>query len=131
VSLPPYHRFLGVWKLRLDLSVHESGPAPREETITIRPAGDALHLTAVSVDQKGEHTEVVRKMGFSNREALFLTLVDDRTLESTVTIDGRVVARTRREISDSGLAMKATLSGTKERGKPYTDVLWYDVVIKG
>jgi hypothetical protein len=128
MSPPPYRRFVGTWRLRLDLSVDEEGPAPREETLTVKPAGEAVHMTAVWLDQRGTRRQVVRNFSFSDQDSLFLTLVDERTLESTLKMEGRIVARTRRELSEDGATMKVTLSSTNEYGKPYTIVLHYERV---
>ncbi len=112
--------FLGTWTLLPASCVHEQGDPPREGQYRIMRQGKNLRFDTSWTDATGERHEIsfeARPNGVAMpfdggglADALSVTLVSERQLDSTAWLNGKPVMHARRTLSDSGRQM--TISQT-------------------
>jgi hypothetical protein len=127
--------FLGVWRIIPAESRYELGSPPREAVYEIDRDGEWLLFSGRWTAADGRRLE----MSFAGvpdgephayddpavADTLTTTLVDARTLDTTVTKDGRMTAVGRRVLSEDGATLTVTQSGTTPDGRPFANVSVY------
>jgi hypothetical protein len=115
--------FAGTWKLNVDKSKFDPGPAPKSATVTIGQDGK-VDFEGESADGKPEKWSVMMTSDgtpapISGMEGATVTekRIDDRTVEHTwkypnSTTNGKAV------LNKGGKSMIYTMMGTTEDGKP-------------
>ena len=138
VAVPGVEAFLGTWRLRPAESRYELGKPPREAVYRIECEREWLLFGARWVGADGRRLEM-SFAGIPDGEAhpyddpevadtLTTTLVDARTLETSITRDGKVAAVGRRVLSEDGRTLTVTQSGVAPGGLPFANVSVYERV---
>jgi len=128
----PLEAWLGVWQLDPATLRYEHGRPGRRALYTIEraDAGLTFHLDADDPDGRllkftygGPLDGVGRDIGGGAR--LVLTQVDERTIDSALERDGRIVDHWRRALAPDGTSITFTQSGTTPDGRPFKNVSVY------
>jgi hypothetical protein len=126
----------GKWKLNQSKSKSTTGTVPKEETIVIADEGDKLNVTISGTDDDGSPimiSYVVPVAGGAGEmkegaayDAVSSNRVDDNTLDTTFTKDGKPVSATRAVTSKDGKTMNMTVKRQDAQGKPSSSNLTFD-----
>ncbi len=120
--------FLGTWELDPETLDYEHGRPGRRATYVVEPRGkDELlfHLDADDADGKlirvtyGGPLDGRDQPLAGNNVALVLTRLDDRTIESSLKRDGKIVDRWTRELLPGNQEMLITQHGIKPDGQSF------------
>jgi len=127
---------VGTWKLNVEKSKFDPGPAPKSNTVKIEAAGEGVKATSdgVGADGKPTHTEFTAKYdgkdypitGSPNADMVSLKRIDPNTIEQTNKKGGKVVITLTRKIDASGKVMTITGKGTNAEGKPINNTTVYE-----
>jgi hypothetical protein len=122
----------GTWKLNLEKSKYDPGPAPQSNTMTIEVSGDGETATTKGVNQAGAATGTQYTAqydgkdypitGSQNADTVALKRVDARTQERTDKKGDKVVATSTRVVSADGKTMTVTTKGTNAQGQAVNNV---------
>jgi hypothetical protein len=104
---------LGTWKLNLSRSKYIPGPAPRSQTRIYKETADGIFVTIETIDNTGRRRPPIvfsekydgkdyPITGSTIGEALALIRINDYVAEATMKHAGKVIATTRRLITDNG-----------------------------
>src|ERR1043165_4539431 len=109
---------VGTWTLDAASSKFNPGPAPKEQTRVYEAKGEGIKVIVKTVEADGQSTTVNISAnydgkdypisGSSTYDAIELKRVNDRTAEATLLHAGKVVATSRREVSEDGRTMTIT-----------------------
>jgi hypothetical protein len=125
---PSPQPFVGTWELDPDpaQTVYQHGAPPRQGVYIIAYDGHQLHFdmqwTTAEGAERSQQIDVIpngREQPYENpavADTVCYTPVDQFTLDSTATKQGRVVAYARRVLSPNGNTMTITQSGTTSKG---------------
>ena len=127
---------LGTWKLNLAKSKYIPGPAPRSQTRTYKDTGDGIFVTIETIDASGHKAAPIRFpekydgkdypiTGSNIGDALVLKRINDYTAEATMKHAGKVVATTRRIITDNGKTLMLIYQETDPE-HPVDNIIVYD-----
>jgi len=124
----------GTWKLNVQKSKFNPGPAPQSQTITWEKAGDAMKFMAqtVAVDGKTASMDYTYKYdgkdypvkGSPNVDSVSVKVIDANTTERTDKKSGKVTLVYRRTIT--GNIMTVTVKGTNASGQAVDSVAVYE-----
>jgi hypothetical protein len=126
--------FTGTWKLDTAKSKYESGPAPKEETMTVRESKSMTDVTLKGTDGNGKPlaahlTHPVNggpikflEGGPTNGTTESVKKVNANTLHLTTMQGGKQISTEQIAISADGKTMRVVVKGTPAKGKPFTDV---------
>ena len=145
LALPVYaedNPFIGTWKLNLEKSKFDPGPAVMSRVVRIEAAGDAVKFSVDQVDADGKHATVVETpkldgkdyprrgtggIGPNFADTIAFRRIDTYTMEETLKKAGKVVAAIRQVVSNDSKTRTATqIMGTNARGQAVHDVLVFD-----
>jgi hypothetical protein len=123
----------GTWKLDPAKSKFSPGPAPKSMTITYTPVGaDGMKIVADVVPAEGaaQHWEMTAHYdgkenpvtGNPDADTISLKRINDRTGESTMKKDGKVMAVNTRTLSADGKTLTIVSKGTNAQGQARHDV---------
>jgi hypothetical protein len=124
----------GTWKLDTAKSKYESGPAPKEQTITVREAKGITDVTVTGTDGSGKPVATHLTHPANGGPVKFLEGgPTDGTTESVKQVNantrhvtsmqgGKEVTTEQITVSADGKTMRSVTKGTPPNGKPYTDV---------
>jgi len=138
VGLAQTNPLLGAtWKLNLEKSKFNPGPAPRSSTLTYEAVGQGLRATNEGVDAQGNPTKGVFGPYFYDGKSYPVTgvpaydattnrIVNDSTVEMTRTKAGKVIQTTIRALSPDGKTLTFTTTGLNANGQQINDVGVYD-----
>ena len=125
---------VGTWKLNVQKSKFNPGPAPQSQIVTWEKAGDAMKFTAqtVAADGKASSTDYTYRYdgkeypvkGSPNIDTVSTKVIDANTTERTDKKDGKVTLVYRRTIT--GNAMTVTVKGTTPAGQAVDHVAVYE-----
>lgn len=124
----------GTWKLNVQKSKFNPGPAPQSQVITWEKAGDAMKFMAqtVAVDGKTASMEYTYKYdgkdhpvnGSPTVDSVSVKVIDANTTERTDKKGGKVTLVYRRSIA--GNVMTVTVKGTNASGQAVDSVAVYE-----
>ena len=127
---------LGTWKLNLEKSKYDPGPAPQSNTMKIEAAGEGEKSTTEGVNAAGTATKTeytaqydgkdYPMTGSQNADMVALKRVDARTLERTDKKGEKVVTTSTRVVSEDGKTMTVTTKGTNAQGQAVNNVTVWD-----
>ena len=130
--------WFGTWKLNLEKSTYNTGPAPyRRSTFTMKPTEDGgLQVIYDMVGVRGglTHLEWTGRIdgrdydvqGVEEYITYAYNRIDDRTLQIILKVDGNPVASSRVVLSADGRTLTTTTSGTGAQGQKVTSITVYD-----
>jgi hypothetical protein len=129
--------WLGTWELDPERSVGREDPTPYlRTTFRIELWGDGLKVTYDMIGIRGGRPHLEWTGGFDSEEYpvegvdYVLTnayrLIDSRTYEIVVKVDGVVAATTRVEVSPDGQILTAVTTETDTSGHAFTSTAVYD-----
>jgi hypothetical protein len=127
---------LGTWKLNLSKSKYIPGPAPRSQTRVYRETSDGIFVTIETQDATGHHQTPIQFpekydgkeypiTGSTIGDALILKRINNFTAEATMKHAGRVVALTRRIITDNGKTLILIYQEVSQE-HPVDNIIVYD-----
>jgi hypothetical protein len=126
---------MGTWKLNEAKSKIPAG-APKNTTVVYEAAGDSVKVTTDGTDREGKplHTEWTGKFdgkdypltGDSTADSRSYKQVNERTLDLTNKMGGKVVTTGRVEVSKDGKMRTLHLTGTDSAGKKISSTAVYD-----
>jgi hypothetical protein len=104
---------IGTWKLNRSRSKYIPGPAPRSQTRIYKLTPDGIFVTIETIDANGHRQPPIQFperydgkdypiTGSTIGDALALKRINDYLAEATMKHAGRIVATTRRIITDNG-----------------------------
>jgi hypothetical protein len=130
--------FSGTWKLNSAKTKYESGPAPKEETVTVQESKGITDVTVAGTDASGkpvtEHMTHPTEGGPvkflegapTDGSTQSVKQVNANTRHITTMQGGKVVGSEQITLSADGKTMRIVAKGTSESGKPFTDVAVYE-----
>jgi hypothetical protein len=127
---------LGTWTLNLSKSKYIPGPAPRSQTRIYKDTGDGIFVTIETIDDKGHKRPSIQfpekydgkdypMTGSTVGDALALKRINDYVAEATMKHAGKVVATTRRLITDNGKTLILIYQET-DAEHPVDNIIVYD-----
>ncbi len=126
--------FAGTWKLDTAKSKYESGPAPKEETVTVREGKGITDVSVTGTDGSGKPIAVhfthptkggpVKYLegGPTDGSTVSVKQTNANTRRQTTMRGGKRVATEEITVSADGKTLRVEAKGTLASGKPYTDV---------
>ena len=122
----------GTWKLNVEKSKYNPGPAPQSVTMKIEAAGEGEKATTEGVNAAGAPTKTEYTAqydgkdspmtGPQNADTVSLKRLDARTIERTDKKGDKVVATSTRVVSEDGKTMTVTVTGTNAQGQAMNNV---------
>jgi hypothetical protein len=127
---------LGTWKLNRSKSKYIPGPAPRSQTRTYKQTADGIFVTIETIDVSGRRQPPIEFperydgkdypiTGSTIGDALVLKRINDYVAEATMKHAGKVVATTRRIITDNGKTLVLIYTETNAE-HPVDNIIVYD-----
>lgn len=127
---------VGTWKLNLAKSKFKPGPAPKNITVKIEPAGEGLKVTAEIVDAEGKPMATEYTANYDGKDyplkgstvadTVTLKRIDARTSLRTDKRDGKVVQTFKRVMAKDGKSFTVTNTGKDAAGKPVHNVVVFE-----
>lgn len=127
---------MGTWKLNVEKSKYNPGPAPKSLMITFEPAGKGVKLTSqqVSADGSPSATEYTANYdgkdyplkGSPMADTTSLKRIDSRTVMRTDKKDGKVVATLRSVMAKNGKTYTVTVKAKTPKGEPVNNTLVFE-----
>jgi len=127
--------FTGTWKLDTAKSKFESGPAPKETTITVREDKGMTDVTVTGTDGSGKSLATQHMThptsggpvkflegGPTDGSTESVKQVNANTRHLTSMKGGKIVATEEITLSANGKTMRILAKGTTPNGKSFTDV---------
>jgi hypothetical protein len=126
--------FSGTWKLDTAKSKYESGPAPKETTITVQEANGMTDVTVTGTDGSGKPITTHMTHPTAGGPVKFLEgaptdgstesvkQVNANTRHLTTMQGGKTVTTEEITLSADGKTMRIVAKGTTPNGKSFTDV---------
>jgi hypothetical protein len=123
---------IGTWKLNVEKSKYNPGPAPKSETLKIEASGQGEKATVEGVNAAG--TPIMTQYaaqydgkdypytGSQNVDTLSLKRIDARTIERTNKKGDKVVSTSTQVISQDGKTVTVTTKGTNAQGQAVDNV---------
>ena len=126
----------GTWKLNVEKSKFDPGPAPKSSTVTITIANGTETYSGETVNAEGKTTKMAftAKLdgsdspvtGNSMGDAISIKHPSPNKLEGSIKHDGKPVVTVHVVVSADGKTRTVTQTGKNADGKPLHDVLVYD-----
>jgi hypothetical protein len=127
---------LGTWKLNLSKSKYIPGPPPRSQTRAYKQTADGIFVTIETIDASGKKRPPIQfaekydgkdypMTGSTVGDALALKRINNYVAEATMKHAGKVVATTRRLITDNGKTLVLVYQETNEE-HPVDNIIVYD-----
>ena len=127
---------IGTWKLNLAKSKYSPGPPPKSQTLKVEAQGDALKITADTVNADGttQHLQYTAKpdgkdypiTGDPDRDSTTMKRIDAYTTEVAGKKAGKATMTFRRVVSKDGKTVTITGTGTNAKGQKVNNVAVYD-----
>ena len=128
--------FSGNWKVNLDKSKYDPGPAPKSATSKIDAMEGGLKFTNDGVNSEGKptHSEWSGKFdgkdnpveGDPNRDTAALKKIDDYTIEISNKKAGKPTTTIRTVFSKDGKTRTQTVKGTNAQGVKVNNMVVYE-----
>lgn len=129
---------VGTWKLNLEKSKFDPGPAPKSLTRTIAAEGDGLKYTFEGVGADGKPLSYGFTVKFDGKDypvtgampagadSISAKKVDANHYEATLKKGGKVIGSSKVSVSADGKVATVDASGTNAAGAKTHDVQIYD-----
>lgn len=129
---------LGTWKLNVEKSKYNPGPAPKSLTRTLEAQGDNVKYSFEGVNAEGTGVAYSFTVAYDGKEspitgsmpggadAISIKRIDANTLEATLTKAGKVIGTAKSQISQDGKVTTVTAQGTNGDGQATTSSAVYD-----
>lgn len=129
---------IGTWKLNVEKSKYNPGPAPKSLTRTLEAQGENVKYSFEGVSAEGTGVAYSFTVAFDGKEspitgsmpggadAISIKRIDASTFEATLTKAGKVIGTAKSEISKNGKVTTVTAQGTNAEGKATTSSAVYD-----
>jgi hypothetical protein len=129
---------MGTWKLNVEKSKYNPGPAPRSLTRTLEAQGENVKYSFEGVSAEGTGVAYSFTVAFDGKEtpitgsmpggadAISIKRIDASTFEATLTKAGKVIGTAKSEISKNGKVTTVTAQGTNAEGQATTSSAVYD-----
>jgi len=128
---------LGTWKLNVEKSKFNPGPAPKSSVLTYEAAGEATKVTNEGVNAQGNPTKSVfgpfandgkpsPVTGVPDFSESTYKKVNDTTVEFVRLKDGKEVQRGTRVVSSDGKTLTFTTKGVNAGGQQIDNVAVYE-----
>jgi len=126
--------FSGTWKLNVAKSKYESGPAPKETTVTLTEGNGITDVTVAGTDGSGKPiaTHITHPAnggsvkflegGPTDGSTESVKQLDANTRNVTTMRGGKVVSTEHITVSADGKTMRIVAKGTSQEGKPFTNI---------
>ncbi len=130
--------FSGTWKLNVAKSKYESGPAPKETTVTVQESKGMTDVTVTGTDGSGKPIATHMTHPTDGGPVKFLEggptdgstesikQVNATTRDIAVMQGGKAVSTEHITLSADGKTMRIVAKGTLPTGKTFTDVEVFD-----
>jgi hypothetical protein len=128
---------VGTWKLNVEKSKFNPGPAPKSSVLTYEAAGEGVKVTNDGVNAQGNPTKSVfgpftndgkpyPVTGVPDFNESTYKKVNDTTVEFVRLKDGKEVQRGTRAVSTDGKTMTFTIKGVNASGQQIDNVAVYE-----
>ena len=129
---------VGTWKLNVEKSKYDPGPAPKSLTRTLEAQGENVKYSFEGVSAEGTGFAYSFTVAFDGKEspitgsmpggadAISIKRTDGNTFEATLTKAGKVIGTAKSEISKDGRVTTVTARGTNVDGQATTSSAVYD-----
>jgi hypothetical protein len=127
--------FNGAWKLNVEKSKFDPGPAYKSESRAVQPSGE-ITVERVNADGTTQSYRYNAKydgkdypitgQGPNGADALAMKKMDANTVQASIKKSGKVLFTNRAVVSKDGRVMTFTTKGKNANGQPFTNVLVYD-----
>lgn len=127
---------MGTWKLNVEKSKYNPGPAPKSLTAKFEPAGKGVKATTegVGADGKPTATEYVANWdgkdtplkGSPVADTTSLRRIDANTTERTDKKDGKVVQTLTRTVAKDGKSFAVAVKGKNAKGEAINHQLLFE-----
>jgi hypothetical protein len=129
---------VGTWKLNLEKSKYEPGPAPKSLTRTIEPAGDGVKYTFEGVSADGKLISYGFTVGFDGKDSPITgsmpsgadtiagKRIDPNRYVATIKKGGKVLGESHVSVSADGKVTTVDVTGTTAAGTKIHEVQVYD-----
>ena len=117
--------FEATWKLIPERCVYEHATPPREGTYRIAATPEGLAFTLDWIDSDGDKQHTEFRLTWDGEEPASLELVDEKTLNTSIERDEKVIAHASRRLSEDGSEMEVLQSALTPEGKPFVNRAWY------
>jgi hypothetical protein len=127
---------LGTWKLNLEKSSYNPGPAPKSQTRIYEAHPEGIRVTIKTTMPDGRSTSVQHPLNYDGKEhpitgssqsdAIVLQKIDDYTSEAVLKHASKVLGRNRRVVSNDGKTMTISYEGTDNRGRQVKNIGVYE-----
>jgi hypothetical protein len=129
---------VGTWKLNVEKSKYNPGPAPKSLTRTLEAQGDNVKYSFEEVSADGTGVAYSFTVAYDGKEApitgsmpggadaISIKRIDSNTFETTLTKAGKVIGTAKSEISRDGKVTTVTAQGTNADGQATTSSAVYD-----
>lgn len=125
------------WKLNLEQSKFNPGPAPRSSTLTYEAVGQGFRVTNDGIDARGNPTKAVfgpylldgkphPVTGVPDYDASSYKIVNNSTVEMSRMKDGKAVQTVIRVLSGDDKTLTFTVIGVNASGQQINNVAVYD-----
>jgi len=126
----------GTWKLNLEKSKFDPGPAPKSQTRTYEVAGGVIKMSAKGVNAEGKDVQIdytgsydgkdFPTSGNPDADTMSLKRIDASTVEATQKKAGKVVSTSTRVISKDGKVLTIKGKGTNAKGEKFQNTMVFD-----
>jgi hypothetical protein len=127
---------LGTWKVNVEKSKYNPGPAPKSGTLTYEVAGAGVKVTVDGVAADGALTHYTftgnydgkdnPEVGNPNADTIALTRVNATTTKSVSKKGGKVTTTLTSVVSSDGKTLTITTTGTNAQGQKVDSLLVLD-----
>jgi hypothetical protein len=127
---------MGTWKLNIEKSRFNPGPAPKGLVTRFEPSGKGVSWTAERTLADGTTTKASYTGLYDGKEyplsgsptadAIVMRRIDGRTTERINMKAGKVVTTERRTVAADGRSYTTTVKGTTAKGEPIDHLMVFD-----
>lgn len=127
---------MGTWKLNVEKSKYNPGPAPKSLTVKFEPVGQGVKLTTAGVAADGSPTATEYTANYDGKDyplkgspladTVSLKKVDDRTTLRTDKKNGKTVVTYKRVIAKDGKTFTVEIKGTNPKGEAFNNILVFE-----
>jgi hypothetical protein len=129
---------IGTWKLNVEKSKYNPGPAPRSQKRTLVAQGENVKYSFEGVSAEGAGVAYSFTVAYDGKEspiagsmpggadAISIRRIDANNFEATLTKAGEVVGTAKSEISKDGKVTTVTAQGISGDGQAMTSTAVYD-----
>jgi len=127
---------IGSWKLNLEKSKYDPGPAPKSDVRNYEATADGTKATVEATPASGSPGKVTYTAKLDGKDyptsgstafdTIAIKSIDTNTIEVTLKKAGKVMQTSRSVVSKDGKTMTNTVMGTDADGRPVHNVIVFD-----